>query len=332
MMQNRRLVTFTLTLLASSFVAVGNAATVTTYTVPGSKSTLFADINRSSTITGTYTTFQFATHGFLLSATGSLTSFDVPGSTYTSPVAINLYGATTGTFYDANSVAHGFLRLSNGTYATFDVPGTLPGTTSPIGINPSNTIIGNYSNGGVGFAFVRNADGTFDLLYAPGNFNSIYATAVNDAGVVTGYYTDDPGNKHGFSWSAAGGYLLFDVPGGAQTTPSAINGSGTIAGNVFAEGQQEGFTLDANGVFTTFIVPGATSILFVSGINESGEIAGTGSGEGTGDYGFVRSPTGSIAKFSVPGKSTFVTSLNNKGIVVGIYGKEFTQQSFMRVP
>jgi hypothetical protein len=68
-------------------------------------------------------------------------------------------GAITGHYADARNVNHGFVRSPSGKLTTFDAPGA--GT-----------------NAGSGF-------GTFP-------------DSINDAGAITGHYTDALGRNHGF--------------------------------------------------------------------------------------------------------------------------------------
>jgi hypothetical protein len=70
-------------------------------------------------------------------------------------------GAIAGHYTDARNVNRGFVRSPGGAFTTFDVPGA--GT-----------------NAGSGF-------GT-------------YPESINDAGEITGHYTDAQGLNHGFLW------------------------------------------------------------------------------------------------------------------------------------
>src|ERR1700749_1157653 len=93
-------------------------------------------------------------------------SFDAPSADLTPgdgngtfPSGMNNFGVIAGSFVDANDVNHGFLRFPDGKFVVIDVPG---------------------------------ADMT------PGSFNGTAAQAINDAGVVTGFYSDASGEGHAF--------------------------------------------------------------------------------------------------------------------------------------
>ena len=133
---------------------------------------------------------------------------------------INAAGDITGTYFEPISGNpfggnwRGFLRAKDGSFTTFDA---VPSPSSPcctwtfpIAINPAGTIAG-YENGiGGNHGFVRAADGAVTILDAPGasmcppSFNCInpgtVADAINPAGQVVGFYSDDSLANHGFLW------------------------------------------------------------------------------------------------------------------------------------
>jgi hypothetical protein len=79
---------------------------------------------------------------------------------------------------------------------------------------------------------------------------------------------DSPGPK------AVGTFITFDYPGTfGGTSPSSINQEGKITGSYIANSIALGFVRAGNGTFTTFGVPGSTSI-YPSHISQSGAITG----------------------------------------------------------
>jgi hypothetical protein len=85
-------------------------------------------------------------------------------------------------------------------------------------------------------------DGEFTLLQPPGTmlewfeYLPPYETgdprvlSIDQAGDITGSYTDAAGVQHGFVRNPYGTITSFDPPEGVQTTATSINDGGAIAG------------------------------------------------------------------------------------------------------
>jgi len=201
----------------------------------------------------------FHYHGFIRNPNGSLTFFDPPGSQETDipNASINDSGAVTGDYWTCSAdlsacTVHGFIRTPAGGYVTFDAPGAgangyAGGGTYPQGINNLGEVSGYYGDANsVYHGFVRSADGkitTFDVPTtctktpnppADCAFNGTFPANVNLLGRVTGSYSGEDGNPHGFWRDADGSIKRFDAPGaGNLTVPQAINDAGQITGIVF---------------------------------------------------------------------------------------------------
>jgi hypothetical protein len=157
-------------------------------------------------------------------------------------------------------VAHGGDINGEATYVSFSVPGALG--TYPMSINASmtvnagGTIAGWYTNcnpvnnlGG----FVMSPDGDLTLFKPAGTIltsalpqttpyyqpqdppylESLTAPrvlSIDQAGDITGSYTDAAGVQHGFVRNPYGTITSFDPPEGNQTTATSINDGGAIAG------------------------------------------------------------------------------------------------------
>lgn len=178
--------------------------------VPGSGFGTFPrSINASGAITGSYVDAKNVRHGFLRSPLGDkLITFDAPGAGTVSgsgfgtfPESINAGGAITGSYVDANNVRHGFLRSPLGDkFITFDAPGAAMVSGSGFGTFPES---------------------------------------INDAGAITGHYTDANRVHHGFLRDPRGGEFVALRPAGADGTPGSgdgtfprsINPAGAVAGN-----------------------------------------------------------------------------------------------------
>ena len=248
-----------------------------------------------------------------------IVTFDAPGAGTTSnfgtfPRSINDSGAVTGHYTDANRVNHGFLRTPHGNIITFNIPGA--GTAA-----------------GSGF-------GTFP-------------ESINDAGTITGHYTDAENVWHGFLRTPRGDIITFDAPSGhtaanslSGTFPDSINDAGTITGYFGGTPMSHGFIRTVGGRFITFDVPGASSLpgdgTFPRAINRRGAIVGNysdASKEVNG--GFLRSPGGTFTTFQAPGadttegsgNGTFPVSINDAGAITGRYvDGNIVYHGFVRSP
>lgn len=106
----------------------------------------------------------------------------------------------------------------------------------------------------------------------------------------------------------------------ADTIPSSINSSGSVAGNfVDASGIQHGFVW-INGTYTFFDPAGSTET-FANGINDTGTITGFWLDASLNAHGFIRDAAGAIASFdAVSGaRRTYGWSINKRGDVGGDY-------------
>ena len=198
---------------------------VTTFDAPGAGTatgsgfgTFPTSINEGGTITGRYIDAHNVDHGFLRSPSGDeFIAFDAPSAGRTAgsgqgtfPVSINKAGAITGHYNDSNNVNHGFLRTPAGRFIKVDAPGA--GTAASAGFGTFPTSI---SNGGiitghfvdannVSHGFMRTPGGEFTTFAAPGAgsaFGSGSGTlpdSINEAGAITGHYSDAHRVNHGF--------------------------------------------------------------------------------------------------------------------------------------
>lgn len=122
-------------------------------------------------------------------------------------------------------------------------------------------------------------------------------------------------------------FITFGVPGGNNTTVSAINDGGTVTGSYNAPAPGSplrvvSYLRDAAGNFTTFDVPGLASTI-ATGINNTGTVVGYNTfGFGPG---FLRDAAGNITTFQIPGISpgflvgVFIPKINDAGTIAGNY-------------
>ena len=157
--------------------------------------------------------------------------------------------------------------------------------------------------------------------FAPGKtITGTYASGINDAGDIVGYFTTTDLEIHGFI-DTGGTFTTIGVPGGALTQAFGINNSGTVAGTYTDSTFEHGFT-DIGGTFTTINHPSATLGTFVLGINDAGVLVGE-YGDSTGTHSFVDNG-GTFTPIVDPaataaGDDTLAAGINNAGVVVGGY-------------
>jgi hypothetical protein len=167
--------------------------------------------------------------------------------------AINASGSVVGFSGSTSTPARGFVLPPDGVAAPVNVPSPAPQScaadgTFPEGINAGGTIAGWYvsstdnctpaNTGG----FVMSPDGVFSLFQPPGMLLALpvggfggsllapHSISIDQAGDVTGSYTDAGGVEHGFVRNPYGTLTTFDPPEGNQTTATSIADGGLVAG------------------------------------------------------------------------------------------------------
>ncbi len=191
----------------------------------------------------------------------------------------------------------------------FDYPGA-PVTTA-LGIDDSNNVVGYYIPEGEDYAngFERYADGSFSApIIAPGDkVFQTQAAAINNAGIVAGYYdVDFGGGRHGF-FLKDGVYTTFDYPGAVGTEIHGINDAGDFVGTYTNPDFTYGAFASVGGNLVAITIPDSTYIS-PSDINNDGEIIG-----------WYNTPTNSVG-FLIEGDGTYHYPLNARGSSAVLYG------------
>jgi hypothetical protein len=180
-------------------------------------------LNLEGAIVGYYTDPSYLFHGFVRNPDGTIATFVGPGSCNTGYTTsscygtgafnINVIGISVGAYLDnsGNFVSHQFLRSPDGTITTFEAPGagTGPyqgtGFDQIAGLNDLGVVTSMYLDGNnVYHGYLRTPDGKFATFDAPGadltpgDYNGTFPASINNAGVITGYYTDVNDVQHGF--------------------------------------------------------------------------------------------------------------------------------------
>jgi hypothetical protein len=205
---------------------------------PGAYSTNPTGINGTGVVVGfASVTGQAGVVAFLWDAQNGFTTFAVPwaNANSTIPLAINGAGSVTGFYSGKYLYTHGFVRNRNGTVAPFDGTSDEPTQTESLAINASGQTTGwTFSDdSGETPGFLRDPDGTITfvgLAASPGNAGA----AINDKGVVVGYYFSDGGGNGSFEQDASGNIINLGTELPFTNTANnavGINSVGTIIGN-----------------------------------------------------------------------------------------------------
>jgi hypothetical protein len=205
-------------------------------------------INDFDDIAGNYPVYsRFSV--FIRSA-GGVYNDDIQFDRATVATAINGSGAVVGYSRggEGPGVYSGFVLHPDGYRSVLTAP--LPpqpepqcvAYTFPDGINAAGTIAGWYYNScnPESMGFVMSPDGVYTSFEAPGTLlappsfdymsTAPHWISIDQAGDVTGSYTDTAGVQHGFVRNPYGTITSFDPPEGEQTTATSINDGGAIAG------------------------------------------------------------------------------------------------------
>jgi hypothetical protein len=152
----------------------------------------------------------------------------IPGSTGTGAVAINAGGQIAGIYFDSSSQEHGFLRNADGTIASFEIAGASQMYVTAM--NKWGTITGNSFNQGVTSGFLRYSGGG-QKSYGSCSHCGPQPTAINNKGVVVGYFFSEGGGNSAFSMDRSLTTTGIPVPfSNTSTAASGINDVGQIVG------------------------------------------------------------------------------------------------------
>jgi hypothetical protein len=160
--------------------------------------------------------------------------------------------------------------------------------------------------------------------YAPNDSTAF--TAINDSGLVAGYYQTNPGTQGtekflGFVYNSANGIQQnINLPTKDNARPAGINASGQVVGTGYASPEPFAF-LSNNGVATK-LKPPKEKLEYSggTGINDSGVVAGWFVGRKvTGNLGFEYDGS-SYSIIAPPGGSYIVVNfITNSGAIGGSY-------------
>jgi hypothetical protein len=236
----------------------------------------------------------------------SYTNENFPLSAQTQVVGINSNSSptTVGFWVDNAGNNFGFVKQGS-TFTSISNPNTpaAAGFNQLLGVNNNNVAVGFYfdANGDSQAYSYNIGTTTFAPVKLPSAFNAVMTTAtdINNAGEISGFYTDGAGNVHGFL-DNAGIFSSFDDPSGAGINTSflGLNNEGEVVGSyVDLAGITNGFTFnDLTNTWTTVDDPNGSSIAAfdvtgttINGVNDLGQLVGFYS-DGTNVDGFLATP------------------------------------------
>ena len=247
--------------------------------------------------------------GHTIANDGTLTNFTANPLKTTRARLVNIVGSTTATAFGINSagtVVGGF--YGNGKAFSLNRHGVLKtfipdggSFATAYGINDRVNIVGLFvtSSARPGFILVHGGK-SFITINAPSGPNTVFATGINNKGLVVGVYVGTDGHFHGF------------------TASDRAAKNGTLTGTAVADP-----TIPA--------VPGEPGATFVSstilGINDHGIAVGFYSDSTTSQHGFIyNTNTGKYTFLDDPSEAfhngvedTAITGITNSGEITGIY-------------
>lgn len=243
-------------------------------------------------------------------------NIDVPKASATSAQCVSDSEdiGIAGWYLDSNGAPGAFLNV-NGKITTFALPGNaMPNITR---INRKNDLVGWYvDKQGFQHAFLKILNkGITDI--SPPDAVATYATSIDDADYVSGYYRDSASNVHGFYFDyQQRSYFTIDYPGATLTRVEDASDTGQLIGFYKdANGKSHGFYFAFSGPngsssFQTVDYPGATGTELYRIITGSSLGENDTRGYVIGEYAL---PSGSISGFIKFGPSGRFERLTSTG-------------------
>lgn len=199
-----------------------------------------------------------------------------------------------------------------------------PDVASPKDINNAGTVVGGH-----GFRSRVYENFTYRFIDIPPGAHDILALAVNDAGLIGGYYYwVSAGVERWTGWILAGSSIsTVEYPGSDRTGVSAISSDGAVAGTYLVTDwprlEWKSFLSTSPGSYASIDYPGSHST-WAESVNNAHAVVGAYSvpgGIGALDHGFLYS-NGSYATIQVPTSAvTWPLEINDQGVVFGRFTK-----------
>lgn len=257
-------------------------------------------------------------------------------------------GNVAGYFFDSGGGTRGYLRTADGTATIIDAPGAVHGVgggTVVSAVNTSETVTGTYYGADqLNHAFSLSANGQLAPLPAVmytylnqfGLPQSAYTsnlspTAINDDGIIAGYFYDPLLGVHAFIIPTQGQPISYGgpapgVPPGFGTWVHYLSPAGDIVGDFRdSQGVYHGFIRHySDGTVTTLDAPGYTGTALAgtsaNWIGAAGTVVGSVFNSSQVYHSFVRTPDGIYTIFDPPGvgpMGSTAFSVNASGVIAG---------------
>lgn len=283
--------------IISGAAAPGLRYTFVIIQYPGATYSIASGINDAGVIVGDYYPGAngLVQSGFELRNGIYRTIGSVDGVLQTSHSSINDTRDIVGAFVSQSNQYLGYKAHAG--KVTFINYGTYDSYLSHI--TDAGDILGEYSpgNNNAPTSIFLDHAGQFTAIDHPGDLNGSFASGLNAAGQIAGYYGPGDGSYHGFVRSASGSFSNIDFPGANSTFPSSINIAGKIVGS-YCQGAADcsnsqrvthGFLL-SHGVYTRFDFPGFSYSGGAAGINDKGAIIGFSCSSSTNCLEYLATP------------------------------------------
>lgn len=234
---------------------------------------------------------------------------------------VNDAGTVVGMYGSPNDTFHAF-EWANGQFlsGSFDFPN--PGCSFSCGselngINDAGEVVGDWVDvNGFNHAYYIIKGKTAVSFDAPNSTLTI-ATAVNNQGIMVGFYNDTTGAQHGFEFDGTH-FTSFDVPGCRTPEVEGVDDKGDVSG--WCLGQEAGFEFNpALGALTPIPGPPGVAQARSMGMNNQGQIIGEYSVSGGSFHCFLFTAGAYISFDPMGSTGSFCSAINNSGQFAGDY-------------
>jgi hypothetical protein len=241
-------------------LSINNTSTIAGYFGSGTP----GHPNKGYTVVPPYGQANFANENF-------------PGSAQTQVTGINTAGNTVGFWVDSVGTNHGFTDIG-GTFTTADDPLTTatPAFNQLLGLNDTGFAAGFYNDAaGDSHAYEYNIGTKTFTAVTPAGAVSAVATGVNNAGQVSGFFTNAGGATLAFILTG-NTFFTYDVPGSTNTQFLGINNLGQAVGFYVDSGMvQHGLLYNIGGnTFQNVDDPNGLGTTTINGLNDKGQLVG----------------------------------------------------------
>jgi hypothetical protein len=210
-----------------------------------------------------------------------------PHSAQTQVTGLNNVGNTVGFWANAAGANFGFYTTGTHFHQIGKFPGgayTSPQVVQLLGINDHGVAVGFYTNSASnnrGFTYNIHTH-KFSRVLEPGasqglNGPSLTAAGINNAGQVTGFFTNSGGETVGFV-KTPHTFTILAFPGSSSTTPLGINNKGEVVGFYTVGGgsnpPMHGFTWTHAHGFAEVNDPHGAKTTTINGLNDHGDLVG----------------------------------------------------------